>query len=82
VAIQIFIQFWSIVRVDYHKMVVEVIVVSKLYEGLTKGLITLSQRGGTRRTLQLKAHYSFQCVVQDLHKSAIKKATRYPYGSD
>jgi len=41
VAIQIFIQFWSIVGANYHKMMVEVITFGKFYEGVTKGLITL-----------------------------------------
>jgi hypothetical protein len=80
VAIKIFIKFWSIVGVNCHKMVVEVITVGKFYEGITKGLITFLHKG--RRALQLKAHYSFQCVLQDLHKNVIKKVTRYFYGSD
>jgi len=45
VAIQFFIQFWSIVGANYNKMVVEVIIVGKFYEGVTKGLITLLHKG-------------------------------------
>jgi hypothetical protein len=45
VAIQFFTQFWSIVEVNYHKMVVEVIIVGKFYERVTKALITLLHKG-------------------------------------
>jgi hypothetical protein len=45
-AIEFFIQFWSIVGADYHKMVVEVITTNKFTKGITKRLIILLNKGG------------------------------------